>query len=116
MVTAMNDSAASVTHSGTRRDVVPDARFNPGGNANYSLSQPAHFCLNAPLAEREYARVSGTRGSGFESRVGYHFFQAFPRCSAAGKRASFGTMRPQVRALPARPLPVTARNSMDESS
>ena len=29
---------------------------------------------NAPLAESEYARVSGTRSSGFDSRAGYQLF------------------------------------------
>jgi hypothetical protein len=38
MVTAMNDSAACVTLSGTGRDVVPDAGFNPGRKTNYFLS------------------------------------------------------------------------------
>jgi hypothetical protein len=51
MVNAMNDSADCVTHSDTARDVVPDAGFNPGRKANYFLSQPAHFCLRATLAE-----------------------------------------------------------------
>jgi hypothetical protein len=38
MVTAMKDSATSVTYSGTGRDVVPDAGFNPGRKTNYFLS------------------------------------------------------------------------------
>jgi hypothetical protein len=42
MVTAMNDSSACVTLSGTGRDVVPDAGFNPGRNANY-------FFLGLPI-------------------------------------------------------------------
>ena len=103
--------------------------------------------LYAPLAETEYARVSETRLSGFESRVGYQISRGSEalspallqlgcgketpprvqradrprggevcmnssRCSAARQRASFGTRRPQVRLLSARPndSPVAQRN------
>ena len=64
------------------RTLSAQARVVPQGPRAFLLPSTGYwgrratrFVPNAPLAESAYARVSETRDSGFESRVGYQSLQ-----------------------------------------
>ena len=64
---ASRSSQARVAPQGPRAFLLP--------STGYWGRRAARFVPNAPLAESAYARVSETRDSGFESRVGYQSTQ-----------------------------------------
>ena len=90
----------------------------PGGVPEF-LRRPQAFACSFTTwmwqrrpAARERARQTPRTVRGGAGRAFARCKENSSRCSAAGQRASFGTRRPQVRILPARPddSPVAQRN------